>query len=307
MKKRYNSYNEYLRQKFGFRVQKVSVNAGFTCPNRDGSVAVGGCFYCNNASFVPSYTRAQTPIEEQIEIGMNHLRKRFKAKKFIVYFQAYTNTYDDVKKLQKLYLRALEHDPDIIGLSVGTRPDCVDEEKIRLFEDLAKGYFVSLEYGIESIYDKTLEFMNRGHNYHSTLEAIELTKERGIHIGAHIILGLPTETEDEMMKMADEVSRLGIDSLKIHNLHIVKNTTLARIYKKNPFHLFTYREYLDFICCFLERLSPKIMIERFFAETPQKLLIAPVWNKSRLEILQRIEEELERRGSYQGKEFKEIS
>jgi radical SAM protein (TIGR01212 family) len=234
---------------------------------------------------------------------MEYLKKRFKADKFIIYFQAYTNTYDRVEELEKLYREALECD-GVVGLAVGTRSDCIDEEKIKLFEDLAKDWFVTLEYGIESIYDKTLEFMNRGHNYQSVLDAICLTKDKGIHIGAHIIVGFPTETEDEMLRMADEISRLDIDFIKIHNLHIVKNTPLARMYAKEPFHLFSYEEYLDLISRFLERLSPRIVVERLFTDTPKDLLIAPIWNKTHGEILRGIEAELERRNTYQGKLFK---
>lgn len=302
MNKRYNSYSNYLKEKFGCRVHKVSVDVGFTCPNRDGSVARGGCVYCNNDSFVPPYARARFSLHEQIENGMEYLRRRFKAEKFIIYFQAYTNTYDEVGKLERLYKEALEHD-DVVGLAVGTRSDCIDEEKIRMFERLAKDWFVTIEYGIESIYDKTLEFMNRGHDYKSVLDAIGITKDRGMHIGAHIIAGFPTETEGEMLAMAEEVSRLEVDSLKVHNLHIVKNTPLARMYAKEPFRLFSYEEYVDFISCFLERLSPEIVIERLFTDTPKDLLISPQWNKTHNEILRGIEEELERRNTYQGRLF----
>ncbi|HEX3034314.1 MAG TPA: TIGR01212 family radical SAM protein [Thermodesulfobacteriota bacterium] len=303
MDKRYNSYSSYLREKFGCRVHKVSVDVGFTCPNRDGSVARGGCVYCNNDSFVPPYARARFSLDNQIRKGMEYLKKRFKAEKFIIYFQAYTNTYDEIEKLERLYREALEYE-GVVGLAVGTRSDCVDEEKIKLFEKLARNRFVSLEYGIESIYDKTLEFMNRGHNYESVLDAISLTKDRGIHIGAHVIVGFPTETEGEMLRMADEVSRLRIDSLKVHNLHIVKNTPLARMYIKEPFHLFGYEEYLDFISRFLERLSPEIVVERLFTDTPRDLLVSPIWNKNHNDILRGIEEELERRNTYQGKVFR---
>jgi radical SAM protein (TIGR01212 family) len=305
MDRRYNSYNSYLKEKFGCRVHKVSVDVGFTCPNRDGSVARGGCIYCNNDSFVPPYARARFSLDSQVKNGMKYLKKRFKAEKFIIYFQAYTNTYDEIEKLERLYREALEYD-DVVGIAVGTRSDCIDKEKIKLFENLAKDWFVSLEYGIESIYDKTLEFMNRGHNYESVLDAIRLSKGRGIYIGAHIIVGFPTETEDEMLRMADEVSGLGIDSLKIHNLHIVKNTPIARMYAKEPFHLFAYEEYLDFISRFLERLSPGIVVERLFTDTPRDLLISPIWNKTHNEILRGIEEELEKRNTYQGKLFKEL-
>ena len=306
MDRRYNNYNTYLKEKFGCRVHKVSVDVGFTCPNRDGNVAIGGCIYCNNDSFVPSYAKSRVSLQDQIRTGMEYQKKRFKAEKFIIYFQAYTNTYDKIEKLEKLYREALDNE-NVVGLAIGTRSDCVDEEKIKLFDDLAKDWFVSIEYGIESIYDKTLEYMNRGHNYKSIIDAIRITKERGIHIGAHIIVGFPTEAKEEMLQMADEVSRLNIDFLKVHNLHIVKNTPLARMYAKDPFHLFNYQEYLDFITCFLERLAPNIVIERLFTDTPQDLLIAPRWNKTHTEILRGIDMELERRDTYQGRLFKEQS
>lgn len=306
MDRRYNNYNSYLKEKFGCRVHKVSVGVGFTCPNRDGNVAIGGCIYCNNDSFVPSYARSNLSLQDQIRTGMEYLKKRFKAEKFIIYFQAYTNTYDKIEKLEKLYREALDNE-NVVGLAIGTRSDCVDEEKIKLFEDLAKDWFVSIEYGIESIYDKTLEYMNRGHNYKSIIDAIQITKEKGIHIGAHIIVGFPTETRDEMLLMADEISRLKIDFLKVHNLHVVKNTPLARMYAKDPFHVFNYEEYIDFISRFIEQLSPKIVLERLFTDTPQDLLIAPRWNKTHNEILRGIEMELERRNTYQGRLFKEQS
>lgn len=306
MDRRYNSYSIYLREKFGCRVHKVSVDVGFTCPNRDGSMAVGGCVYCNNNSFVPLYARSSVPLVDQINTGMEYIKRRFKAEKFIIYFQAYTNTYDRIERLERLYSEALEHD-GVVGLAIGTRSDCVDEEKIKLFEKLSRDWFITLEYGIESIYDKTLELMNRGHNYQSVLSALQITKGRGIHIGAHIIVGFPGETHDEMLGIADEMSRLDIDFLKIHNLHIVKNTPLSRMYAKEPFNLFTYEEYLHFISSFIERLSPKIVLERFFTDTPQDLLVAPIWDKTHGELLSGIEAELQRRDTYQGKLFKENS
>ncbi len=300
--KRYNSYNNYLKGEFGCRVHKVSVDLGFTCPNRDGSVAQGGCVYCNNDSFVPPYARSRFSMQDQIKNGIAYLKKRFKAKKFIVYFQAYTNTYDRVDRLEKLYREAIGYD-DVIGIAVGTRSDCIDEEKIQMLEGLGRECFVSVEYGIESIYDKSLIFMNRGHNYQSVLDALRITKNRNIHVGVHIILGMPTETEVEMLQMATELSTLDIDSIKIHNLHIVRNTPLARIFQGAPFHLFTYDEYLDLIVNFLEHLSPSIVVERLFTDTPKDLLIAPIWNKSHVEVLRGIEEGLAKRNTYQGRLF----
>ncbi|GJM14681.1 MAG: TIGR01212 family radical SAM protein [Thermodesulfobacteriota bacterium] len=297
---RHNTYRPYIKEKLGYRVNKLSVDMGFTCPNRDGNLAVGGCIYCNNDSFVPPYARARYSMDQQIANGMEYLRNRFKAEKFIIYFQSYTNTYDSVEKLEKMYREALEYD-DVIGLAVGTRSDCVDEEKLDMFEELAKDYYVCVEYGIESIYDKTLDYMNRGHDYQSVLDAIEMSKGRGFEIGAHVIVGMPTETKEEMLKMADVVSSLGIDVFKVHNLHIVRNTQLARMYKEEPFQLFTFQEYVTFIVDFLERISPDMIIERLFTDTPHQLLIAPDWGKSHLQILQAIEAELEKRDTYQGR------
>ncbi len=242
-------------------------------------------------------------MDFQIKHGIEYMKNRFKAKKFIIYFQAYTSTYGDAKELERMYKEALKYD-GVIGLSVGTRSDCIDEEKIEIFERLAKDYYVSVEYGIESIYDKTLEFMNRGHNYQSVLDAIKLSKNRGIHLGTHIIVGMPTETEEEMLAMADEVSTLGIDTFKIHNLHIIKNTQLARMYQEKPFDLFSYEEYLKFIVKFLERLSPDIMLERLFTDTPQDLLIAPKWVERHNEIIYGIRQEMERQDTWQGKYYK---
>jgi len=297
---RYNTYRPYIKEKLGYRVNKLSVDMGFTCPNRDGNLAIGGCVYCNNDSFVPPYARARYSMDQQITDGMDYLKKRFKAEKFIIYFQSYTNTYDTVEKLEEMYQEALKYD-DVIGIAVGTRPDCIDEEKLDMFEELAKECYVCLEFGIESIYDKTLEFMNRGHDYQSVLDAINMSKGRGFEIGAHIIVGMPTETKEEMLQMADEVSSLGIDVFKVHNLHIVRNTPLARMYKAQPFQLFGFEEYVTFIVDFLERISPDMIIERLFTDTPHQLLIAPDWGKSHLQILQAIEAELKRRDTWQGR------
>lgn len=302
MMQRYKKYSSYLTARFGCKVNKVSLDLGFTCPNRDGSLAVGGCIYCNNDSFVPPYARSRYTLDNQITSGMRYLKARFKAKKFIAYFQAYTNTYSDVDELENLYRQALSYE-DVVGLAIGTRSDCIDEEKLDMMERLAKDVYVSLEYGIESTYDKTLKFMNRGHDYESVVNAIDLSKGRGLHLGAHIIVGFPTETEDEMLAMAKEVSGLGIDVLKIHNLHIVRNTPLARMYSEKPFYLFDYEEYLSFITRFIERLSPELVLERLFTDTPRDLLIAPVWTKNHIEVLRGIDSELIKRDTYQGKFF----
>jgi len=303
MPQRYNSFGSYIKKKFGATVYKVNVDAGFTCPNRDGTIGTTGCIYCNNDSFRPSSCKPTLSLSEQIRNGITHIRKRYKAEKFLVYFQPYTNTYAPVDELEHLYKEALS-EPSIVGLAIGTRPDTVDEEKIMLLEELAKRYFILIEYGMQSIYDRTLEFINRGHDYNTFLKALDMTKDRGIFIGVHVIVGFPTESKEEMLFMADEVSHLPIDFLKIHQLQVVKDTPLEIIYRENPFHVFDYEEYLDFVSEFIGRLSPKIVLQRLFATAPDNILIAPRWAKSRQEILRDIEKQLDLRDIYQGKNMK---
>ena len=303
MPQRYNSFGSYIKKTFGATVYKVNVDAGFTCPNRDGTIGTTGCIYCNNDSFRPSSCKPTLSLSEQIRNGITHIRKRYKAGKFLVYFQPYTNTYAPVDELEHLYKEALS-EPSIVGLAIGTRPDTVDEEKIMLLEELAKRYFILIEYGMQSIYDRTLEFINRGHDYNTFLKALDMTRDRGIFIGVHVIVGFPTESKEEMLFMADEVSHLPIDFLKIHQLQVVKDTPLEIIYRENPFHVFDYEEYLDFVSEFIGRLSPKIVLQRLFATAPDNILIAPRWAKSRQEILRDIEKRLELRDIYQGKNMK---
>jgi len=300
---RYNSFGSYIRNKFGATVYKVNVDAGFTCPNRDGTIGTSGCIYCNNDSFRPSSCKPTLSIIEQIRNGITHIRKRYKAEKFLVYFQPYTNTYAPVDELAHLYKEALSA-PLVIGLAIGTRPDTVDEEKIKLLEELAKRYFILIEYGMQSIYDRTLEFINRGHDYNTFLKALDITKNRGIFIGAHVIVGFPTESKEEMLLMADEISHIPLDFLKIHQLQLIKNTPLEIIFRENPFHVFDYEEYIDFISEFIGRLSPRIVLQRLFATAPDSILIAPRWDKSRQEILRDIEKRLEFKDIYQGKNLK---
>jgi radical SAM protein (TIGR01212 family) len=300
MPQRYNSFGSYMKKKFGTPVYKVSVDAGFSCPNRDGTISTTGCIYCNNDSFRPTSCKPFLALSEQIRNGIIHIRKRYKAEKFIVYFQPYTNTYAPVAELERLYKEALS-ESSVIGLAIGTRPDCVDEEKIMLFKELAKKYFILLEYGMQSIYDKTLEFINRGHNYSTFLKALDMTKDRGIFIGAHVIVGFPTESKEEMLSMADKVSHIPIDFLKVHHLQVIKDTPLEIMYRGKPFHLFDYKGYIDFITEFIGRLSPRIVLQRLFATAPDSILIAPRWEKSRQETLHDIEKGLELRDIYQGK------
>ncbi len=299
---RYNAYGPFLKEKFGCRVYKVIVDGGFTCPNRDGTVAIGGCTYCNNDSFRPGAVSRLKPIAEQVESGIAYLRRRYRARKFIVYFQPFTNTYAPLEKLVPLYESALDH-PDVVGLAVGTRPDCVDEAKVAWFEQLARRRFVTLEYGLESIYDKTLMRINRGHDFRCWLDAIHLTRDRGIALCAHLILGFPWESREEMLAMANAVSEVGLDFLKLHHLHVVRHTALGREYERQPFALLGYKEYLDLVIEFLERLSPRIRMERLFGLAPENLLLGPHWGKTKAEIQYDIEQALVKRSTWQGRLF----
>lgn len=298
--RRYSAFGQYMKDLYGQPVYKVNVDAGFTCPNRDGSIATGGCIYCNNDSFRPTACTSAASLREQIEKGVPYLRSRYGAEKFIVYFQPYTNTYASVELLERLYREALNH-PGVVGLAIGTRPDCIDEGKIALIEELARDHFMLVEYGIQSIYDKTLQFINRGHDYACFRDAVALTAGRGIRVGAHLILGFPTETRDEMLGMAGELSRQPIEFLKIHQLQVVKDTALAELYAQKPFAVIGYRDYLELIADFLERLSPDIVLQRLFAAAPDDILIAPVWNKTRSELLRDLDLLMEERGNRQGR------
>src|SRR5574341_1012310 len=298
--RRYQSFGQHMKDLYHAPVYKVNVDAGFTCPNRDGAVATGGCIYCNNDSFRPSACTSTASLREQISRGIPYLRSRYGAEKFIVYFQPYTNTYAPVDVLERLYREALDN-PGGVGLAIGTRPDCVDEEKIGLLESLARDHFILVEYGLQSVHDKTLEFINRGHDYACFKNALALTTGRGIGVGAHIILGFPTDTREDMLGMADELSRLPVEFLKIHQLQVVKDTALADRYAERPFPTFGYHEYLEMLAEFLERLSPRIVIQRLFAAAPDEILIAPVWHKTRSEFLRDLDEVMERKGSCQGR------
>jgi len=300
--RRYTAFGQYMKDLYGQPVYKVNVDAGFTCPNRDGSVATGGCIYCNNDSFRPAACTSTASLREQIEKGIPYLRSRYGAEKFIVYFQPYTNTYAETSVLERLYREALDN-PGVVGLAIGTRPDCVDREKISLLETLARDHFILIEYGLQSIYDRTLEFINRGHDYQCFQRALDMTTGRGIRIGAHLILGFPTETREEMLMMADELSSLQIGFLKVHQLQVVKDTALADLYEKEPFPTFSYHEYISMLADFLERLTPDIVIQRLFAAAPDDILIAPVWNKTRSELLNDLEAYMAKQGSFQGKKF----
>jgi radical SAM protein (TIGR01212 family) len=301
--RRYNGFGQYMKDLYGEPVYKVNVDAGFTCPNRDGSIATGGCIYCNNDSFRPAACSSSASVLQQIEKGVPYLLSRYRAKKFIVYFQPFTNTYASVDILENLYREALSY-PGVVGLAIGTRPDCIDEEKVALLESLARDSFILVEYGVQSVYDETLRFINRGHDFSCFQDAVRLTAGKGIHIGAHLILGFPTETSAQMLAMADEISRHPIEFLKIHQLQIVKDTALADYYVQHPFPTFGYEEYIAMLAGFLDRLSPELVLQRLFAAAPDEILIAPVWHKTRSELLRDLDAFMEQSETWQGKSFR---
>jgi radical SAM protein (TIGR01212 family) len=288
--------------KFGVRVHKIPVNAGFTCPNRDGKVAFGGCTYCNIDSFTRKGARANIPIHAQVSSSIGYFKKRYKAKAFIVYFQPYSNTYASLDQLTRLYDEALSH-PEIVGIAIGTRPDCIDAEKLDYFQTLAERLFVTIEYGIESAFDETLHLINRGHDFHCTKEAIQKTAERGIHVGGHIVLGFPNECRRQMMTTIEQVSRLPLSFLKLHNLHIVRYTEMARQFQKQPFPIFSFDEWVDMACLVIERLHPEFIIERLHGDAPRHLLIEPQWCRNSAKIIRAIQLELAKRDTFQGKYY----
>jgi len=306
--RRYNAYAPYFKNIFGERVQKISVDAGFTCPNRDGTLARGGCTYCNNNAFNPSYCDPANPVEQQIRDGIEFHKVRYRrANKYLVYFQPYSNTYAPLPHLKKLYEAALSQ-PGVVGLVIGTRPDCVDDEKLGYLKKLSERYYIVIEYGVESIYDKTLERINRQHTYKQSEEALLKSAEYGLNIGAHFIFGLPGESREMMMDSVHAINRLPLNSIKFHQLQIVEGTVMARDYVTHPEHydLFSFDEYIDFIIRFTERLNPAFVIERFAGEVPPRFLAGPGWGKIRNDQINiAIEKEMEKRDTWQGKFFGE--
>jgi len=307
--RRFNSYTEYIRKQFGGRVQKVAVDAGFTCPNRDGTLGTGGCTYCDNDAFNPSYCTPEKSIHQQIREGIEFHAKRYRrATRFLVYFQPYSNTYAPLAELQQKYEEALKFS-DVIGLVIGTRPDCIDDEKLSYLSELSKKQFIQVEYGVETTNEETLTRINRGHSFELSKRIIEKTHSLGIHTGAHFIFGLPGDTLEGMMKMAADISSLPIDTVKFHQLQIIKGTQMEKDFLNDPsaFHLFTRDEYIDFIVSFTERLNPTIVIERFTGEVPPRFIESHNWGLLRNdELLRLIEKEFERRDTWQGRAISEI-
>lgn len=304
-KRRYNDFPTYFRSIFNERVQKVSVDAGFTCPNRDGTKGVGGCAYCNNKTFKPTYCKLENSVTSQVEQGINFFAKKYKSMLFLAYFQAYTNTYAPLEDLKKLYEEALEH-PKVVGLVISTRPDCISEELLDYLAELQKKVYVMVELGLESHLDRTLENINRGHDFAESVWAIEETAKRGINNCAHLILGLPGESRAELLGQAKVISKLPVKNLKLHQLQIHKGTLLEKEYAQKPeaFNLYTAEEYIDLVVDYLEVLNPDIIVERFISQAPPEMLIAPKWGLKNFEFVAKVEKRLQERDTWQGKLFK---
>ena len=280
---RYLNYNTVLKSEFSERIQKISINAGFTCPNRDGSKGTGGCTYCNNQSFSPGYAKPIKSVTEQIEEGIAFFHHKYEAQKYLAYFQSYTNTYDKLENLTRIYEEALKN-PKVAGIVVGTRPDCVSDELLDYLEALNRHTFVLVEYGIESANDETLKRINRGHDFACCRDAVERTHARGILTGAHIIIGLPGEDAAESLRQAPIISSLPIDILKIHQMQIIKGTRLAQEYAEHPFHVYTVEEYIDVIVKYIRLLRKDLVLERFVSQSPKELLVAPKWGLKNYEF-----------------------
>ena len=306
--RRFNSYSRYFARQFGGRVQKISIDAGFSCPNRDGKISTGGCTFCSNEAFNPSYCRPEKSIRQQIEEGIEfHKRRYHRASRYLAYFQPFSNTYKPLDELKCIYQQALDV-PEITGIVIGTRPDLIDDGILQYLSEIQDNHYVILEYGVESVYDETLKRVNRGHDFATVERAIRMTAEYGIPCGAHFIFGLPGESKEMMLKAADIISQLPLTTVKFHQLQIFKGTKMAEEYQTHPeaFHLFDLEEYIDFVIDFAERLNPNIVIERFAGEVPPRYLVSEPWMKLRYdEVLSRIEKRMEERDDWQGKKYRQ--
>ena len=304
--RRFNSYAAYFRRVFGHRMQKVTINAGFSCPNRDGKISTGGCTFCDNAAFTPSYCDSAKSISQQIDEGIEFHRKRYRtAQQYLAYFQSFSNTYAPLERLRECYDEALAH-PDIAGIVVGTRPDCVDEQKLDYFAELSCKKYVTIEYGVESCYDETLRRINRGHDFATAERAIRMTAERGIHCGAHFILGLPGESDEMLIAQVERINALPLTTIKFHQLQLFRGTALAREWDEHPerFRFWTIEEYLDLFVEILRRLRPDIVVERFAGEAPPRYHHTEGWGLVRNEqLLAMLDKRLELRGVHQGDIF----
>lgn len=302
----YNEFPLFLKRYFPYKVQKISLNAGFTCPNRDGTKGQGGCTYCNNQTFNPEYCRTEKMIKVQLEEGKRFFAHKYPEMKYLAYFQAYTNTYAGLESLKRKYEEALSVD-DVVGLVIGTRPDCMPDELLQYLENLNRQTFLLVEYGIETTCDETLKRINRGHTYADTVETVQRTAARGILTGGHVILGLPGESHDDMVSQAGVLSELPLTTLKMHQLQLIRGTRMAYEYEQNPagFHLFNdVNEYIELVIDYIEHLRPDIVPERFVSQSPRELLIAPDWGLKNYEFTARVQKRMKERGAYQGRMYK---
>lgn len=299
---RYNEFGPWLKAQIGTKVQKISLNAGFTCPNRDGSVGVGGCTYCNNQTFNPEYCKTEKTVVQQLEEGKRFFARKYPEMKYLAYFQAYTNTYAGLEELRRKYEDALSVD-GVVGLVIGTRPDCMPEALLDYLSELNDRTFVLVEYGIESTYDRTLQRINRGHDYASVVDAVTRTAQRGIFTGGHVILGLPGETHDDIIKEAEMLSELPLTTLKLHQLQLIRGTRMAEEYFTSPedFHLFTADEYIDLVIDFVEHLRPDIVLERFVSQSPSSLLAVPGWGLKNYEFVDKVRKRMDELNACQGR------
>lgn len=300
--KRYRDFSDFLSAHFDGKVQKISLHAGFTCPNRDGSIGVGGCTYCNNQTFSPEYCHTGKSITCQLDEGVAFFARKYPDMRYLAYFQAYTNTYGEFSELKRKYEEALAH-PGVVGIIIGTRPDCMPDVLLSYLSDLSRRTFVLVEYGVESARDETLWRINRGHDFATSVDAIRRTAAAGVAVGAHMILGLPGESRDMILTHADRLSQLPLDTIKLHQLQLIRGTRMAREYELAPgdFHLYDVDEYIDLAIDFAERLSPSIAIERFVSQSPAELLIAPNWGLKNHEFTARLLRRMRERDSWQGK------
>lgn len=303
---RYNDFSGFLASQFPFKVQKISLNAGFTCPNRDGTKGHGGCTYCNNQTFNPAYCRTEKSVTLQLSEGKSFFARKYPEMKYLAYFQAYTNTYADLEHLKQMYEEALSV-PDVVGLVIGTRPDCMPDTLLDYLEELNKRTFLLVEYGIESVENHTLERINRGHTFECTQDAVWRTAYKGIKVGGHVILGLPGEEHDMLIRQAEILSELPLTTLKLHQLQLIKGTRMAYEYAQCPsdFHLYSADEYIELIIDYIEHLRPDLILERFISQSPKELLIAPDWGLKNHEFTEKVRKRLRERDSYQGKYWKE--
>lgn len=301
----YNEFGTYLRQQFNGKVQKITIDAGFTCPNRDGKVGRGGCTFCNNQTFNPAYCHRNRSVAEQMKEGISFFAHKYPEMKYLAYFQAYTNTYGSLDVLKLRYNEALSVD-GCVGLVIGTRPDCMPDNLLDYLADLGKKTFVLVEYGIESTNDVTLKRINRGHDYACAVDAVVRTAARGIPVGAHIILGLPGEGREELMQQAAKLSELPLTTLKLHQLQLIHGTRMAEEYALAPeeFSLFSVEDYIETVVDYVERLRPNMVLERFASQSPKELLIAPDWGLKNYELVEKIKRRMLERDTWQGKKYR---